>query len=120
MQTINKKKINVVWLSRWTQRYSFTPTKGAFIVLMVNILTTVPVAILFGVWFPNSKTTGLSTQPDAWFNDYLVAPIIIGYFIWTRTAIGTLLDKLISDGILQNNSMALDILTKYKQSTKII
>lgn len=120
MQTFNEKKNNVSRLSSWVRRYNVSPIKGAVIILILNILTTIPVALAFGVWLPNSKTTGLSTQPDAWFNDYLVAPIIVGYFIWARTAISTLLDRLMNDGVLQSNSIALETLTSHQRSTKNI
>jgi hypothetical protein len=118
MRHSNPKTINLEWLSRLTQHYGITPLKGAFIFLMANLLTTIPLAIIFGVWFPSDRTKGLSTEPAAWFNDYVVQPILIAYFIWTRNAIDKLINKLISNGILQNNPDAMDILTKYQKSTK--
>lgn len=103
---------NQEWLSSLLKKTGLTPM-GVFIwSLIINLLTTIPVAIYFGAWHSSSVSKGLSSDPASLLNDDLAIPIIISYFHWIQSAGDRLLVTLLNNGILKNNKKMQAILKK--------
>ena len=91
------------FFSKLLTRLRLTPIAAAFAMAIINLVTSIPLAIILGAWSRSAKSNGLIGEPSAWFNDYLVEPILIGYFLWVPRAFGNLAKLLIEDDIFRDS-----------------
>jgi hypothetical protein len=103
---------NDEFLSRFLIRFRLTPLKVAIYLGIFNIVVNLLLALIFGAWFESSESKGLAKEPSAWFNDLLVQPVFLGYFLWIQGVGSSTFQSLLSNGIFQSGSDLSSILVK--------
>lgn len=81
-----------------------SPLKVWFIVLVANIFVDFAGAWLSHAIISKGEPPGLLNDLPAMFVDFLMIPVICGYYIWTITGADSLLQDLKSSGVLTNNT----------------
>jgi len=103
---------NREWLSTLLRKTRLSPPGIFLLFLIINLLTTIPVAFYFGAWSPGNISKGLSREPAALLNDDLAIPLILAYFHWIQYAGDHLFKTLTKEGILTNSGSIRSILTR--------
>jgi hypothetical protein len=101
---------NREWLSSLLKKTRLSPFGIFMLFVVINLLTTIPVAIIFGAWDPTKFSPGMRAEPSAILNDDLAIPIIFAYFLWIQGAFNKVVNKFIAGGILTKSERVLAIL----------
>ncbi|MBI5935242.1 MAG: hypothetical protein HY867_16195 [Chloroflexi bacterium] len=102
------------WLSNTMRRFNLKPWTAGILMLFFNLALDLSLAFGFGAFYPGAKTHGLSREPIVWASDFLAQPFLVGYFCWIQTVGNNLLTTLISEGIIERNSVLNEITIKYQ------
>jgi hypothetical protein len=102
-------------LSKVLKRIRLTPLGVAILVAALNLLINLPLAMHFGAWLPSAKSKGLAAEPSSWLYDFLIQPVILGYFCWLQTAIEQLFRELAHKRVLESEVHLQKVLTKFQK-----
>lgn len=87
-------------------RLKLSPVKAGLLLLILNLATDIPLALYFDAW------PRLAKEPDAWLNDFVISPLILGYLIWLQAAGKKLFDELGDRKIIRSKRHLQDMVAK--------
>jgi hypothetical protein len=102
------------WLSRILT--GFSPVQAGLLFFCINFLVDFILAGAFGVILPKGGKNGLISESMVWASDFLIQPVIIGYFIWFRKAPQRLVESLVTKNVISTSG---DITSEFEQFPKI-
>ncbi len=107
---------NNEWLARIIARFPFGPISLAVIWVALCAVRDITLALCFDAWSPQITATsvrdGLSSQPPAWFFNWIAPAVMLGYYSWIQSAGRTLFKELIEEGIFTSETHLKTELTK--------
>ncbi|MBI5303066.1 MAG: hypothetical protein HY868_13105 [Chloroflexi bacterium] len=108
------KLSNGDWLTRFLDQIRLGPIGVVLSLSIINVVINISIALNQDAWFPSMKSQGLGSEPGAWFNDFLVIPVVIGYFRWIQTAGDSLFGELVTVQVFSNPNFTKSILNNCK------
>lgn len=108
----DEKLCNEEWLCCALHRLKLTPIGVAVFMAAINLSVDLPLALRFGVLLPNDKCKGLFGEPADWLYEFLVHPMILGYFWWLQKAGAQLIEELARRRTWESRSSTEKILVK--------
>lgn len=109
---------NKDWLSRFFRKLRISPVNLAILFSILYAITNLFCALYFNAWLPRGNTHGLSNEPSVWISDFILQPVIVGYFFWIQFAGKKVVESIMDEGILDDSEDSRQILnntSKYLQ-----
>lgn len=92
---------NREWLSSILSRLKLTPFRAALLMAALHLIVDLPMWLLFRATL---EAKGLAVQPADLVYEFLVHPVILGYFCWLQGAGNGLFEKLVSGKIIESET----------------
>lgn len=106
---------NREWLSSILQRIKLTPLGAAILMAAINLIVDLPLALHFGALLPSEKSQGLAGEPADWIYEFLVHPVILGYFCWLQKEGEQLFAELARGEIIESEEHLQKVLVKCRK-----
>lgn len=99
-------------------RLSWSPQQYGGFILIVNLIIDCSEAIYFKAFVTQSGPPGLLQDPTTLVVNYVMMPVIGGFYIWSIGQIESLLNQLRTSHILAENSVIDNLAQKLQQSLR--
>ena len=91
-----------------TQRLKLSASRFALAVLLVNAIIDFGLAIPFGAFITDSGPPGLLQDVVAILFDFLLTPILCGYYLWSVTALDPIVQQLNRENVFADPTQRTD------------
>jgi len=106
---------NREWLSNILGRIRLTPLGVVMLMAAINLVIDLPLALYFGALLPGAKSKGLAGESADWLYEFLVHPVILGYFCWLQKAGEQLFAELARREIVESEAHLQEVLVKCRK-----